>query len=112
MQNIASKELADDSLPITEKEDKESKEAKTIFQMILQSNMIPSEKSHARLTHEGLNMISAGGETVSRVLGAGIFHLISNPDALARLRDEVDPIFASTDQVTVKQLEALPWLVS
>lgn len=109
MQVIATNELArNDQLPLTT----EKATTTNVFQTILHSDRPASEKSHMHLTHQGLELISAGGETVSRVLSAATFHILDNPSVLDRMRAEIDPLFVSKDVVTVKDLEALPYLTA
>ena len=91
MQIIAANELRRNAqLPLPAQKATET----NVFQTILHSDRPASEKSHMHLTHQGLELISAGGETVSRVLSATTFHILANPDILFRLRSEIDPLFA------------------
>ena len=93
--------------------DQNAAQAKTnIFQAILSSPLEPSEKTVDRLAQEGLTLIAAGGETVSRVLCAATYHIISNVHIAERLRAELDQAFGRPPAVFgLSELESLPLLV-
>ncbi|KAL9050776.1 MAG: hypothetical protein Q9162_006427 [Coniocarpon cinnabarinum] len=86
----------------------------SIFEAIYRSNEDVFEKSNERVAQEGLVVIGAGGETVSRVLSCATFHILDNPGTLARLTEELDGAFEkrSNVQFDLKKLEELVWLVS
>ncbi|KAL9085105.1 MAG: hypothetical protein Q9165_007749 [Trypethelium subeluteriae] len=70
-----------------------------------------SEKSIDRLAQEGLVLMAAGGETVSRTLCAAIYHLLSNGDLVARLIEELDRKLGPPPAVaTLVELESMPLL--
>lgn len=70
------------------------------------------EKEVERLAQEGFVMISAGGETTSRVLSIAFFHIISNPRVLQRLQEEITAEMPNaTILPSAKVLEELMYLV-
>ena len=84
-----------------------------LFQCISESSLPAHEKDEKRLAHEGVVIISAGGETTSRVLTIAVFHIWSNPSILRQLQEEVMTIMPETSKIpSVKALEELPYLVS
>ena len=91
---------------------KASDATSNIFTTILSSDRPASEKSLDHLQQQGLELISAGSETAARVLAAATYHILATPGVLVNLRTEVDPLFASKDTVTVRDLEALPYLTA
>ena len=84
-----------------------------MFHAILASDLPPAEKSLDRLEQEGRETITAGSETASRILSGMCFFLLTSPDALKRLRDELAPVMAdAVDGIPeLAKVERLPWLV-
>lgn len=71
------------------------------------------EKRARRIAQEGFLIMAAGGETTARVLTTATFHLLTNKDALTRLKNELETIMPEPDsKVELKVLEQLTWLVS
>ncbi|MCJ1457234.1 hypothetical protein MMC28_007601 [Mycoblastus sanguinarius] len=81
----------------------------TVFQDLLESSLPPHEKSEERLTQEGVGMVSAAAETTSIALATTMFHVLSDPSLVARLRDEMRPAMPGADWLT---LESLPLLTA
>jgi hypothetical protein len=76
------------------------------------SSLPPEEKSVWRLSHEGSELFLAGSGPTSRTLAAAVFFIVSNPFALARLREEIWEVMPDIDVIPpAKVLEVLPWLV-
>jgi len=66
-----------------------------------------------RLADEGNILIGAGSETTALILAVLSFHLVSNPDVLAKLRKELETVMPDPNTpITWQQLEQLPYLVS
>jgi hypothetical protein len=86
----------------------------TIFQSCLKSRHLDlGEKKLNRLAQEAFTIIVAGGETTARVLTTATFYMVEYKDRiLPRLREELRPISESSEGITLKALEQLPWLVS
>ena len=83
-----------------------------LFLSICESSLPDSEKSVDRIAQEGFVMISAGGETTSRVLSMALFHIVTNPQVLERLQKEVTLAMPDPTKIpTVKELEELTYLV-
>ncbi|KAI9760261.1 MAG: hypothetical protein M4579_001775 [Chaenotheca gracillima] len=85
--------------------------SRTVFHAILDSPLPPSEKTVARMGDEGFGLIAAGGDTAARILSTATFHLLSNPEALARLKEELRQLMPDPQQLpSVVRLEEAPWL--
>ena len=85
-----------------------------VFQSILSSRSLPMhEKEAGRIAQEGFVVLVAGGETTARVLTTATYHLLAcKGPALQKLRGELENVMVDPhDQVDVKTLEQLPWLV-
>jgi cytochrome P450 len=88
-------------------------ESRTIFHDILDGKLSDSDKTIDRLTDEGFVLVVAGGETTARVLSALIFFLLSNPEWLEKVHEELDGAMHDPRVLsTWQKLEALPVLVS
>ena len=87
--------------------------APTVFESILSSKLPLKEKDRARMGEEAFDVITAGSDTISRVLSIATFHLLDNPDALLRLREELTMAMPNAHMhIEVAVLKSLPWLVS
>ncbi|KAJ9665810.1 hypothetical protein H2201_004118 [Coniosporium apollinis] len=85
----------------------------TIFHDLLSSKLPPSELTLPRLTEEGLTLIGAGTVTTSHTLATTVYHLLSAPSKLSRLRSELATLTNPTEPsrpLTWTQLEHLPYL--
>lgn len=83
-----------------------------LFQCISDSNLPAHEKSAKRLAHEAVVVISAAAETTSRALSITMFYILSEPQVLRRLRDEIDIAMPDYSILpSAKSLEELPYLV-
>lgn len=86
-----------------------------VFESILASKGLPDqEKETERLAQEGFVVLVAGVETTARVLTTATYHLLANQDtALKRLKEEpVNEMPNGDEEVGMKSLEQLPWLVN
>ncbi|KAK0726268.1 cytochrome P450 [Apiosordaria backusii] len=86
---------------------------KTVFGSVLQSKDLPAaEKSLQRLVEEGFSLFVAGTETVSWALTVISYHVLTKPEILKRLTDEVrEAVKANGGEVPDwKTLEGLPYL--
>lgn len=85
----------------------------TIFHDLLESKLPAHEKTAERLTQEGVGLVSAAGETTSTALAAIMFHLLSKPGLVARLRSELVTVMSDPGVCAAwRDLETLPLLVS
>ena len=83
-----------------------------LFLSICESSLPGCEKEVERLAQEGFVMVSAGGETTSRVLTMTLFHIVSNPRVLERLQNDIMMVMPdATRSPSVKALDELPYLV-
>ncbi len=83
-----------------------------LFESIDESTLPAHEKDEERLAQEGFTMIGAGGETTSRVLAIAMFHILSNPDILKRLQEEIMTVMPNASEMpSGKALEESTYLV-
>ena len=87
-------------------------ERETIFHTLLDSDLPPSEKSEARLIDEGIVLIGAGSHTTAWTLTVSTFHILSNPTILRNLKEEFHANKKSGENLTLQQLEKLPYLTA
>ncbi|KAH8901066.1 putative cytochrome P450 [Thozetella sp. PMI_491] len=83
-------------------------EARRVFNEIMDSPIPDEQKTIYRLSGEGWSLIGTGSETTAASLSAITFFLLSQPEKLARLREELrheDP-----QQLSWVQLEKYPYL--
>lgn len=66
-----------------------SNQSPNLFDFVYHSSLPAQEKTLNRLAEEAFVVITAGGDTVARALTCGIYHLVSNPLYLDRLREEL-----------------------
>lgn len=98
---------------LMERENKGTSRGKyTLIDQVLDSKLVPDEKSSCRLVEEIRSAIGAGTETTSNALTVITYHLLSNPDKLARLRGELELNCDPEKQTELCKLEQLPYLVS
>ncbi|KAA1091682.1 hypothetical protein PGTUg99_003031 [Puccinia graminis f. sp. tritici] len=55
--------------------------------------------SRSELKDSALNLIIAGRDTTAQALSWTFFHLIRNPDVVAKMRAEIDQLMASNDEL-------------
>jgi cytochrome P450 len=78
---------------------------------LLQSDLPPHEKTIERLADEGQTVVGAGQVTTAHYLKMTSFHLIANPDILAKLKAELAEAMPNPDVLAPQsQLEQLPYL--
>jgi cytochrome P450 len=85
----------------------------TIFHEMLNSELPPEEKSTARLCDDGQVIVVAGTLTTAWALSVATFYLLSQPDTLRRLKDELRTEIPQISQrVPLSVLEQLPYLTA
>ena len=87
---------------------------RTIFHELINSpHLPPAEKGTFRIIQEAGAMVGAGGESTTQVLTVMIFCLVSNPEKMKKLREELHTVMPSANSPvpSLKQLEQLPYLV-
>ncbi|OCK81439.1 cytochrome P450 monooxygenase [Lepidopterella palustris CBS 459.81] len=83
----------------------------TIFHSILNSKLPPEEKSVDRLSDDAQVLMMAGTLTTAWALEVIMFWLITLPETLKKLKDELKTVMPSKDtEVPLPTLEALPYL--
>lgn len=93
--------------------DVEDKEKRVIFMDVLRGDLPPEEKTVERMWHDAQLFNIAGAETTSWTLANCTFYLLTNPDILRKLQDELKTVMpdGTIGQVTSPELETLPYLV-
>lgn len=92
-----------------------NKKFPVVLNSIYHSDLPPAEKSHQRLTQDAFALVSAGSETTSLTLTTTTFHLLSNPNLLTKLQNELReyfPTYKSNDTISYRALEKLPYLTA
>jgi cytochrome P450 len=102
---IAARESGDDSKAV----DKFGRP--TLFHHVVNSDLPPSERGLERLAQEAQATIGAGAETVSKTLAWTTYHLLANPDILAKMKEELNRLDPECKAGTV-ELEKMPYVTS
>lgn len=98
-----------------ENEEWRGKDHATIFHSILESKLPPEEKSIARLADEAQMLVMAGTTTTAWALEVIQFWLLSQPDTLRTLKDELRAAIPNPDEIdhlSLSTIEALPYLTA
>ncbi|KAJ9421176.1 cytochrome P450 [Fusarium oxysporum] len=83
----------------------------TIFADLLQSELDDSEKKQDRLVEEAVTIVNAGTETTSWALAVITYFLLSQPEILAKLQDELKQVVDDPCHLpSWTTLEHLPYL--
>jgi len=84
----------------------------TIFDSILDSDLPDHEKETERLWQEAQVICIAGTETTAWTLSVLTFYLLSNPEVMRKLREELESAIPDiSTSVEIKALEKLQYLV-
>ncbi|KAK9772365.1 hypothetical protein AB5N19_09619 [Seiridium cardinale] len=87
------------------------RERPTVFGSLLDSDMPDHEKSLVRLTDEASAVLGAGTETTSWTVSVITYHLLTQPEILAKLTKELNTVVKDPkDLPTWTDLEKLPYL--
>jgi len=92
-----------------------SREHPTIFHEVLSSKLPPHEKSIERLADDAQMVVMAGTLTTAAALELIHFWLLSQPDTLQKLKDELSIAIPNPDDASktpLPTLEALPYLTA
>ena len=93
------------------KDPKSETNHRTIFHDILDSKLPPEEKSISRLGDEASLTIAAGTLTTAWTLTLAMYHLLSSPSILQKLKLElVSAISNTSDEPSLATIEKLPYL--
>ena len=94
----------------------DKEEHETVFHHLLTPHpekgqpSIPSKKA---LWEEAVNLIAAGGETITGVMTFGVFHVLNNPNICERLTSELKAAWPDlATAMKYEALEKLPYLVN
>ncbi|KAI5460880.1 cytochrome P450 [Mariannaea sp. PMI_226] len=88
-------------------------EGKTIFHEILRSDIPSSEKQTKRLADEAMVLVIAGSETTASTMAAITYHLLADPNLMARLKAELNTVMDKGDKDHLPdpvKLNGLPFL--
>lgn len=87
-------------------------EQRTIFYDILENDQVrPQEKESVHLSDEAVGIMGAGTLTTAHLLAIVSFHILDNPDILAKMQAELKTIMLEKDaRAKWQQLEQLPYL--
>lgn len=89
------------------------KARRSLVDDIMDSNLPPHEKTLPRVTGEVAAILIAGTETTSWVLSVLTYHLLANPEILARLTQELAmKVESPTALPTWSTLENMPYLTA
>jgi cytochrome P450 len=66
--------------------------------------------SVAALISDGILAIIAGSDTTATVLSAMFYHLLGNPESLARVEKEINEYFGQSEPVDTEKLKNMPYL--
>ncbi|KAL9017054.1 MAG: hypothetical protein Q9185_005608 [Variospora sp. 1 TL-2023] len=94
-------------------EDQSYKSKPSVFEGLLTSSLPPQERTLDRLVKEGMALIVAGSETTAQTLSITTYHLLANPDKLAKLRSTLCASMPDPNAPpSLAQLESNPYLVA
>jgi cytochrome P450 len=94
-----------------QRDDSKDADHRTIFYEILNSDLPPDEKSDARLAEDGQIVVIAGTLTTAWALCVAVFYLLSQPETLKTLKEELAAAMeGSTEPISIAALEKLPYL--
>jgi cytochrome P450 len=90
------------------------KEQPMIFREVLNSHLPPEEKTIDRLWHDAQTFNIAGSETTAWALGNITYYLLSQPEILRTLQEELRGVVKDgrVEETSTADLEQLPYLVS
>ncbi|OQE88987.1 hypothetical protein PENNAL_c0015G00095 [Penicillium nalgiovense] len=82
----------------------------TVFEGILNSSLPPEEKTDIRLASEAQLIVFAGEGTTAHALMCALFHLLANPEELAKLKTELSEAIPDPTNIAIAQVDNLPYL--
>ncbi|KAK1997559.1 cytochrome P450 [Colletotrichum falcatum] len=87
------------------------RERPTVFGSLLESELESGDKGSLRLADEAAAVVGAGTETTSWALAVITYHLLTKPELLARLQDELRTVVDDPKRLpSWTALEGLPYL--
>ncbi|MCJ1426416.1 hypothetical protein MMC29_004319 [Sticta canariensis] len=88
----------------------DSKTSRKDFMTNLVGKIATGEVSREEMTAHASSLIIAGGETVSTVLAAVLYYLLTNPETYIKLRQEIRTRYSSYDEIDATSSLQLPCL--
>jgi cytochrome P450 len=84
-----------------------------IFREVLNSDLPPEEKTIDRLWHDAQTFNIAGSETTAWTLGNITYYLLTKPEILRKLKEELNGVVTDgrVKETSTAELEQLPYLV-
>ncbi|KAJ9602459.1 hypothetical protein H2200_013002 [Cladophialophora chaetospira] len=83
----------------------------TIFRELIKSDLPAEDKTLTRLADEAQMVLGAGGETTAQSLVRTFYHLLQNPKAVKKLRDELNIAMPEPNKIPpLATLQNLPYL--
>ena len=99
--------------PIFAGERETAKGYRTVLHELTDKELPEGDKELDRMVANVMVFMGAGTETTARTLAVTYYYLLKQPEALARLRDEIGPVFAASQgRPSTAKLEGLPYLVN
>lgn len=85
----------------------------SIFKELLNSNLLPAEKSLRRLNDEAIVLVPAAMENLKNTVASTVFYVLSNATMLHRLKAEILEAWLEIATVpSLRELERLPYLTA
>lgn len=83
----------------------------SVFHELMQTDLLPpEEKTLQHLVDEGQTIVQAGQVTTTHMLYTTAFHILDNPEVLAKLREELVEAMPDGKLVSLQKLEHLAYL--
>ncbi|KAI1814285.1 cytochrome P450 [Poronia punctata] len=85
-----------------------------VYRTLLHNDGLPArEKLYNRISHEAVTLMAAGGETTATALMIAVYFLLSNPELISKIREEVESVTPPGEsRPSLADLERLPWLTA
>jgi hypothetical protein len=91
----------------------EKSKSGSVIEKLSSPDMPEHFRSADNLTDEGFSLVIGGTETTARSLSLGMYHLLSDPHLLNKLREELRSVMPTPEsKPTWNELEQLPYLAS
>jgi cytochrome P450 len=92
-------------------DDSKDADHRTIFYEIINSDLPENEKSDTRLAQDGQTVVIAGTLTTAWALCVAVFYLLSQPESLRRLKEELQTAQKGpSSPISLAAVEQLPYL--
>ncbi|KAL8889763.1 MAG: hypothetical protein Q9215_003005 [Flavoplaca cf. flavocitrina] len=82
-----------------------------LYLSVIQSRLEWQDNLAETIAREGMSLLIAGSETTAMTLSLITYHLLANPDMLAKLREALEQTIPDPNSLpSLTQLEAIPYL--